>query len=129
MNCSNPDCGENTIVSEFRPEGLVRYCNRCKAPVAAAQKVAPQPAAPSGGIPPVGASATKPDLALMRAAGQLTPTKITALARARIAELNREIKHLKSLVRERDELKRLLTAAKKKPQDGGAVVRPLRKQG
>jgi hypothetical protein len=127
MDCHNPDCGENSIVSKFTASGIVRYCVRCNAPLAT-QPVKlnideqPDESRPVSRQPVAAQVKSQPRKAI-------TPASIVRDARARIAELNREIKHLKSLTKERDELKRLLAAAKRKPLDCGAVVRPLRKQG
>jgi hypothetical protein len=121
MDCTNPDCGENTIVSEMTPQGIRRYCNVCKVALAATPKPVPVIAVPVPVAQPL-KRASEP-------AAKLTPKTLLRDARARVAELNREIKRMKSLVKERDALKRLLSAAKKQPLDGGAVVRPLRKQG
>jgi hypothetical protein len=123
MNCINPDCGENTLVTELTPQGLKRKCCKCGAPAFIPEQSAQQHQAPIVSAPArVAAVATKK-------LSQLTTKSLVRDARARIVDLNREIKHLKSLTKERDELKRLLKAAKQKPLDGGAVVRPLRKQG
>lgn len=50
------------------------------------------------------------------------PLNVCKLARARLKEIEREIKRLQSLEKERDELRRLLDAAKTKPL---AVVRGI----
>ncbi len=58
-----------------------------------------------------------------RQAFSLTPGAVLKLARHRVRELSAEIRRLKALEKERDQLKRLIAAASKKPQ---APVRPLR---
>lgn len=54
----------------------------------------------------------------------IKPGDVIKLAQLRVRELNAEIRRLKSLERERDQLKRLLSAAN--TQKGKAAVRPLR---
>lgn len=122
MNCSNPECGENTIITELTQQGMKRRCCKCGAPVQ---------------MPVVEHVATRPAPAELPRAATPRPTPTVTLttkslvrdAKARIVELNRELKKLKLLTQERNELARLIKAAKQKPSDGGAVVRPLRKQG
>ena len=55
----------------------------------------------------------------------VTDRDVVRLARARLRELNAEIKRLRKLEAQRDALKRLLAAADKKTE-GPAVVRALR---
>jgi len=52
----------------------------------------------------------------------LKPVDVIRLARARLREVEREIRRIRALERERDELRRLLDAADNKPR---AVVRDL----
>jgi hypothetical protein len=55
----------------------------------------------------------------------VAPKNIVRMARARLVEIERELKKLRRLERERDELRRLVDAANPKPR---AVVRELTKR-
>ena len=122
MNCSNSECGENSLITELTLQGLKRRCFKCGTPVQmpAVEQVATRAALDE----PHRVAAPRPT-----PTGTLTTKSLVRDAKARIVELNREIKKLKLLTQERNELVRLIKAAKQKPSDGGAVVRPLRKQG
>lgn len=125
--CAN-GCGENTIISSFTPAGLVRACSNCGLRVATVDRAtALQTPAQQEPAAPLVVSRTQP-----RAQPVEKPVKTQSIlqqARARVAELEREIKRLERLRAERDELKRLLAASKKPSVESGAVVRALRKQG
>lgn len=117
-------CGGTSFGAEFTPEGPRSKCNQCgnlfqfsdgQAVETTAQREQPAQQERPKTQP---AKLTKPALAV---AG----INIVASARQRIRELNAEIKRLESLRKERDELQRLVKAAKTKPK-GGAIVRPLR---
>ena len=69
--------------------------------------------------PPVAAVTARPVVA---AAAPISPRDVVRLARARLKDVEREIKRLHKLEAERDELKRLLDAAAGKPL---ALVRSL----
>ena len=69
---------------------------------------------------PTAAPTNSKPFALLPAA-PLTPRALVREARARIAAINLELRRMTALERERDELRRLVTAAQKKP----AAVVPL----
>jgi hypothetical protein len=63
-------------------------------------------------------------VALKAKAKPATPANVIQLARARLRDVEREIKRLRRLEKERDKLKRLLDAASNKPR---AVVRDIKR--
>lgn len=126
LTCVN-GCGDNTIISSFTPAGLVRLCSKCGLKVATVDRAeAVRGQAP---VAPVAPTATPTRPHVMPEPKPTKPRSVLRQARARVTELNREIKRLERLRTERDELKRLLAAAKKPSTESGAVVRSLRKQG
>lgn len=124
MRCTNEECGDNTIVSEIGDDGKVsRHCHKCGAkwmPYAAAP--APAVAIEEQAVKPKGKPATV--TATTRHTSAAPKFNVLQAARARLRELDREIARLEKLKRERDQLARLLDAAK---TTNGAKAIPLRR--
>ena len=119
-----PQCQGAQLASEFGPGGIVFRCltDGCGCqfkdnPALDFSDDAPAPVAPARVAPKVGPATLVVD--------PLKPRDVLRLARKRLAELNREIKRLNALTVERDQIERLLVAAKQ-TTDGLANVRPLR---
>jgi hypothetical protein len=114
MSC--PFCGCDAVQSVFTPSGMALYCLNADC----LQTFKPAAEAPSQAIqlasPPVTTARKQTKL--------VTSKQVLRDARAQLRILNVEIKRLETLKRERDEIKRLLAAAKSKPTH--AVVRALR---
>ena len=117
-----PQCGSPHCSVEFTDDGLINACAECEAQwknkgdFTIEQNEAPaQQSQPKRIAQPINRASN---------ANPVTPRTLVRQARARIVELDREIKRLSRLTQERDELKRLLAAAK---HSGEATnVRPLR---
>lgn len=116
MNCSG--CGHDVQpVTMFTPEGLVYRCPRpeCNSLLGRPE---PEP------------SAEEPVVHVPHRPVQAKPKQAPATfnvvkaARARLREVERQIKQIRKLEKERDELKRLLSAAKAEPKT--ATVKSLR---
>lgn len=120
-------CGGESYGAVFTPDGVLQRCNGCGALTKPEEAVPPQLPLqaieePSLPPPPPQPSPAKPVIAT-------GVGNVLANARARVRELNAEIKRLESLRKERDELTRLLAAAKKQPPKRTATVRQLRANG
>ena len=118
MNC--PHCKSPHTTTEVGAEcQIIHACVECDArwnPPAEDEQETPRATV---------ATPQRPAMAPQRPSASLTPRNIIKLSRERLRELDREIKRLESLKKERDEIKRLLAAAKTK-QDGRSNLRPLR---
>jgi hypothetical protein len=119
-----PGCGGTSFGAEFTSEGPRSKCNQCgnlfrfddgQAVVSTVSREPPEQRELPRPQPVKQSKATTP----------IAGVNIVASARQRIRELSAEIKRLESLRKERDELQRLVKAAKTKPK-GSAIVRPLR---
>lgn len=97
-------------------EGAIAGASLAPAQIAEAAKVAPVRPVPAQPV-----VAAKPTVVAAKAAA-LKPVDVVKLARTRLREVERDIKRLKKLETERDELKRLLDAAAHKPR---ATIRSL----
>lgn len=118
MNCTNPECGENTVRGEFTEAGLVRRCSVCGLKASDAK---PQTTIDTAVV-------TSQLARVAQATTRKTErVNVIALAKTELASLKREIKRLEKLKAQAAELERLLTAARR-TNDRGAVV-ALRKQG
>lgn len=128
MNCGNPACASDALTFEMDSEcKLIPQCLVCNW---RGHAVDHDPETPTN---PFAAQTTDEPARKHRHVQaqpvtpqpQAKPRKFNVLkeARARLRELNRDIARLEKLKRERDQLTRLLAAAKR---DSGAVV-PLRK--
>lgn len=116
MRCNNPECGDNTIIGEISEGGkVVRRCAKCATPWR--EPASTQPAPPSAKAPAVYTPAK--DLR------QQKPLNVVQAARVRLRELNTELARMKKLERERDQLVRLLAAAK--TPNGTKAAIPLRR--
>lgn len=114
MSC--PACGSEKVSVDFGERGKVFACLACEHHWTTAQIEAASVAQQAKREPAQVATAAQP----------LAPKNILVQARAELRRLNVEIKRLERLKRQRDEIKRLLAAAKtKQPR---AVVRQLRSQ-
>ena len=124
MRCQNEECGDNTIVGEIGDDGKVsRRCHKCGAkwmPYAAAPApviaIEEQPAKPKGKPATVTVTSRNPSAA--------PKFNVLQAAKTRLRELDREIARLEKLKRERDQLARLLDAAK---TTNGVKAIPLRR--
>ena len=104
---------------EFTPGGIVPLgAYRAQGPtedVAGATADVPRPEA-STGAPAARLEATPRIVGDLLAIGAVKPRDVVKLARTRVRELDREIKRLEGLKKEREELRRLLAAAKAAPK-------------
>ena len=122
MRCNNPECGENTIIGEVSENGtVVRRCVKCATPWR-------EQATSAAIIAPVTKNAS-PYIAAkdprQNQAANAEPINVIQAARARLRELNTELARMKKLTRERDQLVRLLAAAK--TPNGAKAAIPLRR--
>ena len=118
MQC--PNCGSPHVSVEFDEAGLINECVECESRWKNKEPANEETFAHTPPVPRVVAtkqSAPQPK-------NQVNPKTLIQQAKARVSELDREIKKLTRLVQERDELKRLLAAAKTSGE--AANVRPLR---
>lgn len=111
---------------QWTPSGMVPALN---GPVANASSRAILPPAVSTAAPDDD-DEDAPLIAVVRPARRpapkgATPKDVVRMARARLRELETELKRLRRLEKERDELRRLVEAAKAKPR---AVLRELPKR-
>lgn len=122
MRCANEDCGPNTIVGEISESGApVRKCCKCGARWAPYVATTAPEALPVAGKPSA-------KLAVKVAPQPVKPAAkfdVLKAARARLRELNTEIARLQKLTVERDQLARLLDAAK--TPNGSKAAIPLRR--
>lgn len=118
MNCTG--CGHDVQpVTMFTAEGLVYRCPRAECnSLLGRPEPEPEP------------SAEEPVIHVPQRPAQTKPKQVPATfnvvkaARARLREVERQIKRLRKLEKERDELKRLLSAARAEPKT--ATVKSLR---
>jgi hypothetical protein len=121
-----PSCGGTQASSQFGESGIVMVCGNS----ACGTRWQPKPVeafvAPSESAPRM---VTKPTRVEPEQAKRqpLTPNGIVKQARVELRALDLEIKRLEKLKKQRDELKRLISAATNK-RDGLAAVRPIRTQ-
>lgn len=116
MTC--PACQSERVSSDFGERGIVSKCLDCEHKWSGNAQQAPRPVA----VAPV-----RPVPVTVAVTATLSKQDILSRARSELKALNAEIRRLEKLKRQRDELKRLLAAAKTpKPN---ATIRALRKQG
>jgi rubredoxin len=116
-------CGSDSFGAVFTA-GVVRHrCNGC-GNLFDAEQTAPSAAAPSAAKPSVERRPVETPTA-----AAMAPASLLKSARARVRELTREINRLKALTKERDELRRLIAAAKQPSPKRTATVRQLRATG
>lgn len=123
-----PQCQGAQLASEFGPGGISFRClaDGCGCQFKDNPSLDFSDDAPAPALAPAKTIAAPPKFAAPApVAESLRPRDVLRLARKRLAELNREIKKLKALTSERDQIKRLLAAANQST-DGQANVRPLR---
>jgi len=116
MNC--PGCGSTHVSVEFDENGLINACVECE------RRWKAHDLPRDDAAPPESVRTSPKRAPLVTQRKTTNPKTLIQQAKARVAELDREIKRLTRLVQERDELKRLLLAAK--PSGEAANVRPLR---
>ena len=118
-----PQCQGAQLASSFTPEGIRYNCLGC----GCVFKDSPEAEFDNDALEPVAArpAPKAPPAVAQKTASPLSPKDILKIARARLRELNAEIKVLTARKQERDQIKRLLAAAKKTKTDGQANVRPL----
>jgi hypothetical protein len=121
-----PGCGSESFGATFTGDGPRHKCNGCGNLFdPALLESNPVDSNVSIELPKVSAARPK-----ATAATTITGTgSLLKSARARVRELNREINRLKSLTKERDELRRLIAAAKQPSPKRTATVHKLRANG
>jgi|GEM_PF-2835252 hypothetical protein len=125
MICSG--CGSESFGAVFTNGAVRNRCNGCGnlfAPEVTEQPGPTEEQEPRPIPAPVLRAVTAP-----QQAAPLSTTSLLKSARARARELTREINRLKALTKERDELRRLIAAAKQPSPKRTATVRQLRATG
>lgn len=114
-------------IFELEPDGSVPLPKQERGDIGSSQVKPRLPIVQTNGglalsafVPP-----TREDVALGLRPKAISPADVIKLARARLRDVEREIKRCKALEKERDQLRRLLDAADNKPR---AVVRELPKR-
>lgn len=107
MNC--PGCGHDVApVTEFSLEGMFRKCPRieCGTPLGPVETAQVQ-------VPPENVAPTRQ----RKPRARVESFDVIKAAKARLRELDRQIRQLKKLEKEREQLKRLLDAAQGRPAE------------
>ncbi len=86
------------------------------------QLASPPPGFPRGQTPPAPVQAADP-APTTKPSKPLKTTKVLALAKARIKDVNKELRGMKALEKERAELERLIAAAQTKPKAVVAAIK------
>jgi hypothetical protein len=121
MNC--PSCGSPHTSVEFDNDGLINNCAECESRWKATGDFTVEQETPRA-EPPQLPQAKRQIAPVRGGAKAINPKTLVQQAKLRVVELDREIKRLSRLMKERDELKRLIAAAK---TSGEATnVRPIR---
>lgn len=122
-----PGCGSESFGAVFTGGAVRHRCNGCGNLFTPEVTEQPGPTEEQE-LRPIPAPVPRAVAAPQQVA-PLSTTSLLKSARVRVRELTREINRLKALTKERDELRRLIAAAKQPSSKRGATIRQLRANG